>query len=125
MQNANSVITQAFDGLVSELCNEIGVTDKRLYELLGKDNPYPKLWRLLNPLGRLDFDRLLCVQADFNARVARLAPKPFEAASPSRLHKELTEAMQAVLDRLPAAERKRELLQAQAEINKQLALCED
>lgn len=123
MQNANSVMTQAFDGLVGEICVEVGITDKRLYELLGKDNPYPKLWRLLNPLGRVEFERLLIVQADFNARVARITPN-CGVPNDSRLHKELTEAMQSVLDKAPKNERKCQILEAIAELQKQLLLCD-
>ncbi len=123
MQDANSVMTQGFDGLVREVSIEIGITDKRLYELLGKDNPYPKLWRLLNPLGRLDFDRLLIIQADFNARVFRLRDKK-AVASDADLHKELADAMQAVLQKLPKADRKCEILEAIAELNKQLLICD-
>lgn len=123
MQNTNSVMTQAFDGMVGEVCVEIGITDKRLYELLGKDNPYPKMWRLLNPLGRLNFDRVLLVQADFNARIARLSPAQ-SAPCCSALHKELAEAVQAVLDKAPAAQRKQQILEAVAELQKQLSLCD-
>lgn len=124
MQNPNSVMTQAFDGLVNEVCIELGITDKRVYELLGKDNPYPKLWRLLTPLGRLDYERLLIVQADFNARVARLAPAVSGLPCASRLHKELTEAMQSVLDKAPKDDRKCQILEAIAELQKQLVLCD-
>lgn len=126
MQNSTSAMTQAFDGLVGELSDELGISDKRLYELLGRDNPYTKLWRLLNALGRLDYDRLLIVQADFNARVTRLAPKPDVQTSPtiSELHKQICEAVQSVIDRAPVCERRREILQAVAELNKQLELCE-
>jgi len=116
-------MTQAFDGLVIEVSIELGITDKRVYELLGKDNPYPKLWRLLTPVGRIDYERLLLVQADFNARVARLVPHQ-PAPCTSRLHKELTEAMQAVLDKSPKAERKCQILEAIAELQKQLAICD-
>lgn len=116
-------MTQAFDGLVNEVCIELGITDKRVYELLGKDNPYPKTWRLLTPLGRLDYERLLLVQADFNARVARLGPNG-NLPCTSRLHKELTEAMQAVLDKAPKIDRKCQILEAIAELQKQLILCD-
>ena len=43
MQSPHSVTTQAFDGLVEEVAIEIGVSDKRLYDMLGRHNPYLKL----------------------------------------------------------------------------------
>ena len=123
MQNPNSAMTQAFDGYIGEIANELGITDKRIYEILGRDNPYPKLWRLLNPLGRLDFDRLLLVQADFNARVARIGLKESKPCV-SKTHKELSEAMQKILENAPKHERKCEILEAIAELQKQLQLCD-
>ncbi|HUF02822.1 MAG TPA: hypothetical protein VMM38_01460 [Aridibacter sp.] len=123
MQDPNSAMTQAFDGMVKEVAIEIGVTDKRLYELLGRDNPYPKLWRMLNPLGRLNFPRLQLVQGDFNARVARLAPRDLVATA-SSTHREVSEAVQAILDKAPRAERRREILEAIGELYIHLARIE-
>lgn len=123
MQSPNSVTTQAFDGLVEEISIEIGITDKRLYDILGRNNPYAKLWRILTPLGRLDFDRLLLVQADFAARVARIGKREMKPCD-AKTHKELSDAMQSILDRKPKCERKQQILEAVAELYKQLALCD-
>ena len=123
MQSLSTVTTQAFDGLVEEIATEIGITDKRIYDILGRHNPYEKLWRLLTPLGRLDFDRLLLVQADFNARVTRIGKKEMKPCT-SSTHKEMTEAMQSIIDKTPKEHRKCEILEAIAELNKQLAACE-
>lgn len=123
MQSPNSVTTKAFDGLVEEISIEIGISDKRLYDVLGRHNPYQKLWRLLTPLGRLDFDRLLVIQADFNARVARIGKKEMKPCA-TETHKQLSEAMQKILERAPKEERRCEILEAIAELYKELADCE-
>ncbi len=120
MQDPTSAMTPAFDGLVGEIAIEIGVTDKRLYEILGRDNPYKKLWRILTPLGRIDHQRLQIVQADFNARCARLSPHEFPSTT-SSVHREVSEAVQAVIDKSPRAVRKREIWEAIAELYMQLA----
>ena len=123
MQSLNTVTTKAFDGLVEEISIEIGISDKRLYDILGRHNPYEKLWRILTPLGRLDFDRLMIVQADFNARVARIGKKEMKPCL-SKTHKEVSEAIQSILENKPKDERKCEILEAISELQKQLAVCE-
>lgn len=124
MQNPNEAMTQAFDGYVGEIAIEIGITDKRIYEILGRDNPYPKLWRLLNPLGRLNPDRLGLVQADFNARCRRIY-RPFSGLSnPASLHQQVSEAVTAILANAPRCDRKKEILEAIAELQKELEMCD-
>jgi hypothetical protein len=116
MQNPTSVTTQAFEGLVGEVAIELSVSDKRIYEILGRDNPYPKLWRLLTALGRIDADRLRLVQADFNARVDRICGPRESDISVSTVHRETSEAIQAIIDRLPKSERQAEVREAIASL---------
>lgn len=124
MQNPSDVTTKAFEGLVGEVAIEIGVTDKRIYEILGRDNPYPKCWRLFNPLGRINPERLSLIRADFNARCDRILGPRTTSSSPATLHKEVSEAITAVLAKAPAADRRREILEAISELQKQLELCD-
>lgn len=124
MQDPNSVIAQAFDGYVTDVADELGLSYQRVGEIVGKDNPYPKLWRILNPLGRNAPERLRCVQADFNARCERVYSKNPAPSTASSVHKEFTEAMQKILDKAPRHERKKEILEAIAELNKELEKCE-
>ncbi len=124
MQNPNSVMTQAFDGNVGEVAIELGITDKRIYELLAKDNPYPKLWRMLNPLGRIAPLRLQIVRADFNARCARILDKQLPGSTPASMHKELSDAINSVLAKAPKAEQKKEIYEAIAELYQRLAMIE-
>lgn len=116
-------MTQAFDCLVDEVSIELAVSDKRVYEMLSRDNPYPKLWRLLNALGRLNPSRLRLVQADFNARCRRLLVGE-TVSTPATLHKELSEAIQSVLEKTPKIQRKTQILEAIAELNKHLEQCD-
>ena len=125
MQNPNSVITKAFEGLVLEVSSELAISDKRVYELLSRDNPYPKIWRLLNALGRIDTDRLRLVQADFNARCARILNTDSSKACSINLHRETSEAIQSVLEKREKNQRKKEILEAMAELQKQLDLCDN
>lgn len=123
MQNPNDVTTAAFDGFVGEIALELGITDKRVYELLGRDNHYPKLWRLLTPLGRIAPGRLALVQADFNARCDRILLKDATPSTPATVHQQITEAMQAILDNSPPATRRKEIVEAIAELAKELNKC--
>lgn len=124
MQNPGDVTTRAFDGLVGEIAIELGITDKRIYEILGRDNPYPKIWRLLNPLGRIAPERLALVRADFVARCDRILRRAAEPTTAASLHKEVSDAVQAVLAKAPAADRKQQILEAIYELQKQLELCD-
>lgn len=123
MQDPNSVIAQAFDGYVTDVADELGLSYQRVGEIIGKDNPYPKLWRVLNPLGRMNPERLRMVQSDFNARCARIFKDNQEPSTASTVHKEFTEAMQKILDKAPAHERKKEILEAIGELQKELEKC--
>ena len=98
MQNPNSVITQAFEGLVLDVSHELAISDKRVYEMLSRDNPYPKIWRLLNALGRINPERLRLVQSDFNARCTRILGNDKSPAALASLHKETSEAIQIVIE---------------------------
>lgn len=125
MQNPNSVITQAFDGVVSEVSNELAISDKRVYEMLSRDNPYPKIWRLLNALGRIKPERLRLVQSDFNARCSRILNDTPTVSNQATLHKETSEAIQSVLEKRSKNQRKKEILEAIAELQIQLEQCDE
>lgn len=123
MQNPNEITTQAFDGFVAEIAIELGISDKRVYEMLGRDNYYPKLWRLLTPLGRIAPDRLALVQADFNARCDRVLHTNSTPSTPATVHEQISQAMQKILENAPPAERRREIVEAIAELAKELNKC--
>jgi hypothetical protein len=125
MQDPHKVMSLAFEGNVQEVCTELGVTDKRIYDILARNDPYTKLWRMLNPLGRVAPESLRLVVADFNARADRILGDRGEPSTPASLHRELSDAVDAVLAKKPAAEQKREILEAIAELQKRLATSEE
>lgn len=114
------VVAEASHGFVKALADELDVHLARMYELLSKDNPYPKLWRILRPLGRFNPEGLRLIRADFNARCEAL----LSTSSPvtgAQLHKELSEAVQSSLAKLPVADQRRELTEARMIIDSRLA----
>ncbi len=124
MQDPNSIIAQAFDGYVTEVADELGLTYQRVGEIIGKDNPYPKLWRILNPLGRLDPERLCFVKADFNARCDRILNGRQTPSTACSVHKEVSEAIQKIIAKAPRHERRKEITEAIAELAKELEKCD-
>lgn len=115
MQDPADAIVKAAKGYADDLADELGVSTKRMYELLSSDNPYPKTWRILRPLGRLAPERLRLVQADFNAR-CELALKRMPKTNPANTHKELNDVMQARLEGRSKDEQVKEIDEAIAEL---------
>lgn len=124
MQDPNSIIAQAFDGYVTGVADELGLSYQRVGEIVGKDNPYPKLWRILNPLGRLDPERLCFIKADFNHRCDRILNGRQAASTACSVHKEVSEAVQTIIAKAPRHERRKEIVEAIAELAKELEKCD-
>lgn len=126
MQNPNNVTTQAFDGVVGEIAGELGITDKRFYEILARDNYYVKFWQKMGtPLGIAHADRLELIRADFNARCDRLTLGKTAPSTPATVHEQITQAFQKILENAPRAERRKEIVEAIAELAKELHKCGD
>lgn len=120
MQDLQNVTTEAFRGYIEDVADELAVSGKRVYQMLDQNNYYEKLWRLLNPLGRVAPERLELIRADFNARVDRVIGGRTAPSTPATLHKEVSEAVNAVLEKAPSAERRQQIIEAIAELQKQL-----
>ena len=119
--DSNDVLANASEGFVKGLALELDVKLARMYELLSKDNPYPKLWRILRPLGRLNPAGLRRVQADFNARCAAiLGEEPVQAVTQARMHKELSDVVQSYLASSPPADQRREMIEAVSVLQQRL-----
>lgn len=114
MRDPNDIMALACDGVVKGLANELDISLKRTYELLGHDNPYPKLRRIARPLGHLKPAGLRLLQADFNAFCAEVLGDSSSPVTTAQRHKELSEVVQAELEGKTAAEQRIELLQAVA-----------
>lgn len=119
--DSNDVVAEAATPCIKRLMIELDVKTARIYEMLGKDNPYGKLWRILRPLGRLNPDGLRNVQADFNARCDALLAESAAPVSTAELHKELNEAIQAALANKPAEVQRKEITQAISILCKRMA----
>jgi len=125
MQNPNDVTTQAFDGVVGEISGELGITDKRFYEILARDNYYVKFWQKMGtPLGIAHPDRLELIRIDFEARCVRLIRGKVEPSTPASVHEQISQAMQSILEKAPPAVRRKEIIEAIAELAKELSKCE-
>jgi hypothetical protein len=119
-----SILAQAFTGLVEDTAKALNVSDKRIYEMLGRDNPYNKLWRLLNELGKRNPNQLRIIQADFNAKCSVWYPR-LSAFSTWVMHEKVSFAVTSILAKTPKDERRTAILTAIAELNKQLEQCDN
>lgn len=120
MQDPRSVIVTAAKGHVHELAAELEVSETRLYEILSKDNPYPKAKRLIRAIARLNPEGARHIKADLDAMF-----KAFEVQAPRPafvvdLHREASEAIAAVLAGKTVAEQLRELRELVAEANRHI-----
>lgn len=125
MQNVNDVLPQAFDGHVQKVAEDLTISDKRLYQTIGVNDPYRKLWRLLMPLGRRSPESLALVRADFNARCDRIILPNQTASTAATVHKETSEAVQAIIDKHPKWQRSKAIREALAELQKELLKCDE
>lgn len=125
MQNVNDVLPQAFDGNVREVAQDLTISDKRLYQMISVNDPYRKLWRILTPLGRRSPESLALVRADFNARCDRILLPNQTPSTPATVHEQVSQAFQAILESHPKWRRSKEIREAIAELQKELAKCEE
>lgn len=111
MQDAHSVITHAAEGHVKAIAEEMEVSLGRMYEILGKDNPYPKAKRLIRVIGKFNRFGVREIRADLNAMFDDILDGGDEAreVTAANVHKEAFEAVDAMLQGKPAAEQVREL----------------
>lgn len=127
MRDAASVITEAAGGFVEELRNIYEVSTPRMYEILSKDNPYPKAKRLIRAIAAVNPDGVALIKADIDAMFATcdLSKKKGGSTTPADLHREAFEAVQALLADRPRAEQQKELRELVAAANDRLSELED
>lgn len=109
MQDAYSVITHATVGFVERLAAEREISLRRMYEILGKDNPYPKAKRLIREIGKLNPKGVREIRADMDAMFADILGGEDREVTAAELHKEAFEAVDAMLENKSAAEQLMEL----------------
>ena len=126
MQSSKSVFTHAAKGIVDELAEELEVSLPRIYEILSKDNPYPKTKRLIRAIAHRDKtsdkSRIRIIKADMDAMFAEiLGDLPSGKVPLARKCKELHDVIQAELDGLSAVDRLVECRQAVAVLQQEIS----
>ncbi len=119
MQDSISVITQAAKGIGEKIADFWEVGNARAYEILGKDNPYPKFRRLVRAIAAVTKGedrrrRLSIIKADVDAFFAELFNdgEPRTEIDACRLCEELHDVMRTKLAGMPKAERIQECREA-------------
>lgn len=120
-----AVLAQAFEGQVRTLAVCFGVSDKRLYQMISVNDPYRRLWELLTPLGQRAPSRLALVRADFNAKCDQILFPNQASSTPATVFDSCRKAFQAILEKHPKWKRSKEIREAIAELQKELAKCEE
>lgn len=115
MQDPKSVITTAAKGLVRDLAEEFEVSESRMYEILSKDNPYPRTKRLIRAIGRVNPEGARAIKADLDAMFSQILNE-VEPVDLAAFHKETTEAFHAMLAGEPRDVQLKELREAGAKI---------
>jgi hypothetical protein len=123
MQDPTDSITQAADGITKQVAEELGISLSRCYELLSKDNPSPKLKRIIRAIAHRDYspnkDRIQTVKADYDAFFYSLLHENeliFEVQD-AEFVSELFDAINARLKKLAKADQLNECRQAVAKLN--------
>ena len=108
--DAANVISLATKKIVDELSKDYEVSASRMYEILGKDNPYPKAKRLIRKIARHNPDGARLIKCDIDAMFADILN---EADEPNLqdIHREAFEAVDSILCQKPIAEQKTQLLE--------------
>lgn len=115
MQDASSVISQAAKGCVERIAERREISLSRMYEILGKDNPYPKAKVLIRDIGEFNKEGVRLIRIDMLALFDEILDEDQrETPSTSRLHKEAFEAIDAQLEGKPMSEQLAELRDLQA-----------
>lgn len=98
MHDATDVIWTAAEGHVEELAKRREIRPRRMYEILGKDNPYPKAKRLIREIGAVNPQGARLIKADMDALFTDvLSETRLPDVSTQKLHKEAFEAIDALL----------------------------
>jgi hypothetical protein len=110
MMDAHSIITHATHGIAKELADDYEVSLSRMYEILGKDSPYPKAKRLIRKIARYNQDGARLIKADLDAFFAEILTVIAEPTL-EELHREAFEAVDSVLSGKPIAVQEKELIE--------------
>jgi hypothetical protein len=125
MKDAKCVITEATKGIVDKLADRRGITYRRMSEILGPDNPYPKAKWLITDIAEFNSHGVRLIKADVDALFDSLLGKePCEDVTDADLNREAFEAIDAVLRGKCAADQLRELRELVAVCEKKISAIE-
>lgn len=124
MQDAKSVITEVAKGIAPKMAAEMEISLARMYEILGKDNPYPKAKRLIRLIGKLNPAGARLIKADLDIMFAEIFNENTEQVTVNRLHREAFEAINALMENLSVADQLRELRELIAVASRKMSLVE-
>lgn len=119
MQDSSSVIVQAADGFARDLARRYDVSLPRMYEILGRDNPYPKAIRLALAIGAVNPAGLLLIRDDFVRRCESVEVETPTITLPE-LNGALHDVPQSILENKSPGDRKREILEAISALYREL-----
>lgn len=109
MQDSSSVITDAAKGIVEKMAEEMEVKPGRMYEILGKDNPYPKAKRLIRVIARIDKERVRSIKADLDAMFCQILGEEDCQIDVAEFYRETSQAVGAILEKKPVREQVKEV----------------
>jgi hypothetical protein len=112
MKDASSVITTATSGIVDKLAVRREISLRRMHEILGPDNPYPKAKRLIRDIAEFNTHGVRLIKADLDAMFLDLlltGDGEAELVTAAEVHKEAFEAVDAILTGKSAAVQLEEL----------------
>ncbi|MCP9496680.1 MAG: hypothetical protein MSG64_19765 [Pyrinomonadaceae bacterium MAG19_C2-C3] len=122
LDDGRTVTTRIFKDFVQKAAMTRGISDGRMHVIVHHHCPYPKTLALLGSLAPHNPAGVRELQAHFNAWIEYLLA-PFESreSNPLSLHKECYEAVNATLAGGCTDTREREILQAIADLYRELA----
>ena len=110
MRDSRSVITNSIKGIATEdLAFEMDVSTTRMYEILDRDNPYPKCKQLIKAIGKHSTKGARLIKADLDTLFCNILEESTEMTTAVDLHRESFEALHTILEDKSEAEKAKEL----------------
>lgn len=110
MRDSRSVITNSVKNIPAEaLALEMDVSLPRMYEILDRDNPYPRAKQLIKAIGKYSTKGARVIKADLDTLFSNILEESPEMTTAVDLHRESYEALQCILADKPDAMKAKEL----------------
>jgi hypothetical protein len=119
MIDPTDVLAQAVGKHVKELATEMDVSLSRMYEILGRDNPYPRVKRIIRKIGHVNPEGVRIIRADLDAFFNSILGD--DSATLAEFHKECSEAVSTALEGKPITDQIKETRDVVAIATKRVA----